>query len=86
MIDRSTIPFTDFDSGTGVLRLWPPAKGDPSYTEACQIGRERADRLVEHMQATQDSAVLGAVALSMRDDLGGMEAGFFQRLGEHLVG
>lgn len=68
------------------LDLWPPCDdlANITYDRACQAGRDRADELVNYIRETSDAAVLGMIVLTMPREMGGMEAGFWQRIGETL--
>lgn len=84
-MDRLKLSFAQKRNDT-TLDLWPPCDDLPNitYERACQAGRDRADELVNYIRATSDAAVLGLIVLTMPRETGGMEAGFWQRIGEVL--
>jgi hypothetical protein len=51
------------------------------YTEACAVGRDRADELARYIAATGDQPVLTAILSEIfAGERGGVEAGFLARM------
>ncbi len=83
MSTQSRIATLSFASSRGgALDLWSPADAG-SYRQGNDIGRSRADELVQYMRDNQAPMVLGHVvqAIVARGEYGAIEIGFFNQLG-----
>jgi hypothetical protein len=66
--------------------LWPDVQPE-TYSEANQVGRDRAGELVERMRRTDSPALLGITveAIIAKGKIGGVEIGFFHALSIELM-
>ena len=55
------------------------------YISDCRAGREYGDRVALVMANTDNPAVLAQIAKFHRPEEAGIRAGFFTRMGEHII-
>lgn len=78
----------DFVSeNAGGLRLWASCDEAQHWAVQCQIGRERAEKLISFMSENQDPSLLGRVVQHMVEcgKFGGVETGFFQAISTAMI-
>lgn len=88
MPERLQSPLPTFictDDGENI-NLWPEA-APASYSIGNQIGRARAEELIDIIRRTQSPALLGHVfaAIAKKGTIGGVEIGFFHSMSLELM-